>query len=49
MSDLVKQKKFGQMVALRGTKIIGTPLVSAMKKAKTIDKEYYKIAEVFFG
>ncbi len=47
--DLIKQKKFGQMVALRGTKIVGTPLVSAMKKAKTIDKEYYKIAEVFFG
>ncbi len=47
--DLVKKGKFGQMVALRGTKIVGTPLVSAMKKIKTIDKEYYKIAEVFFG
>ena len=47
--DLVKKGKFGQMVALRGTKIIGTPLVTAMKKIKTIDKDYYKIAEVFFG
>lgn len=47
--DLVNAGKFGQMVALRGTKIIGTPLVSAMKKIKTIDKEFYRIAEVFSG
>jgi 6-phosphofructokinase 1 len=47
--DLVKQGKFGQMVALRGTKIVGTPLVSAMKKIKTIDKKFYEIAEVFSG
>ena len=47
--DLVAKGKFGNMVALRGTKIIGTPLVDAMKKIKTIDKEYYEIAEVFFG
>lgn len=47
--ELVHKKQFGKMVALRGTKIVGTPLVEAMKKVKTIDKEYYKIAEVFFG
>ncbi|UCG61299.1 MAG: 6-phosphofructokinase [Candidatus Zixiibacteriota bacterium] len=47
--DLVHKKKFGQMVALRGTKIVGTPLVTAMKKTKTIDKEIYGIAEVFSG
>ncbi len=47
--DLVHKGKFGQMVALRGTKIVGTPLVTAMKQIKTIDKEIYGIAEVFSG
>jgi len=47
--DLVARKEFGSMVALRGTEIVGTPLVDAMRTLKTIDPEFYKIAEVFFG
>jgi 6-phosphofructokinase 1 len=47
--DLVRRGQYGKMTALRGTKIIGTPLVDAMKKIKTIDKDFYAIAEVFFG
>ncbi|MFQ5452720.1 MAG: 6-phosphofructokinase [Candidatus Zixiibacteriota bacterium] len=47
--DLVNKGEFGEMVALRGTKIGSTPLVEAMKSIKTINNEYYKIAEVFFG
>ena len=47
--DLIHKRKFGTMVALRGTKIMGVPLVQAMKKIKTIDKSFYKVAEVFFG
>jgi len=47
--DSVHKNKFGSLIALRGTKIVTTPLVQAMKKIRTIDNEYYKIAEVFFG
>ncbi|UCD64502.1 MAG: 6-phosphofructokinase [Candidatus Zixiibacteriota bacterium] len=47
--DLVHQGKFGKMVALKGTKITGVPLIQAMKRIKTIDKNFYKVAEVFFG
>lgn len=47
--DLVHQGDFGKMVALRGVKIVSTPLIEAMKEVKTIDREFYEIAEVFFG
>jgi len=47
--DLVHQGDFGKMVALRGTQIVATPLTEAMKEVKTIDREFYEIAEVFFG
>ena len=47
--DLIKQKKFGHMVALSGNKIIDVPIGDAVKKLKTVDMDFYKIAEVFFG
>lgn len=47
--DLVHKGDFGLMVALRGTQIVATPLIEAMKEVKTIDRELYGIAEVFFG
>lgn len=47
--DLVKDKKFGKMVALSGIKIITVDLAQAVKKLKTIDMELYDIARVFFG
>ena len=47
--DLVHKGDFGKMVALRGTKIVSIPLTEAMKEIKTIDSEFYEIAEVFFG
>ena len=47
--DLVKQKRFGYMVALSGNKIIAVPIKEAVKELKTIDMELYKIAKVFFG
>jgi len=47
--DLVHREEFGQMVALKGTDIVGVPLVEAMKRIKTIDEDMYKMAEVFFG
>lgn len=47
--DLVKNKKFGRMVALSGVKIIDVPIEEAVKALKTVDMELYEIAKVFFG
>ncbi|MFH1397458.1 MAG: ATP-dependent 6-phosphofructokinase [Candidatus Omnitrophota bacterium] len=47
--ELVKNKKFGRMVALMGNKIVDVPLEEAVKALKTVDDELYDIAKVFFG
>jgi 6-phosphofructokinase 1 len=47
--ELIKNKKFGKMVALAGIKIIDVPLEDAVKALKTVDTELYDIAKVFFG
>jgi len=47
--ELIKNKKFGRMVALAGIKIIDVPLEEAVKSLKTVDMELYDIAKVFFG
>jgi 6-phosphofructokinase 1 len=47
--ELVINKKFGQMVALAGNKIIDVPLTEAVKALKTVDSDLYDIAKVFFG
>ncbi len=47
--ELIKNKKFGRMVALAGMKIIDVPLSEAVKDLKTVDMELYDIAKVFFG
>jgi 6-phosphofructokinase 1 len=47
--DLVKQKRFNQMVAIKGNKIISIPLKDVVGKRKTVDLELYDIASVFFG
>ncbi|MDD5567842.1 MAG: ATP-dependent 6-phosphofructokinase [Candidatus Omnitrophica bacterium] len=47
--ELIKNKKFGRMVALQGNKIVDVPLSDAVKALKTVDMELYDIAKVFFG
>ena len=47
--ELIKNTKFGRMVALQGNKIIDVPLSDAVKALKTVDMELYDIAKVFFG
>ncbi|MDD2751544.1 MAG: ATP-dependent 6-phosphofructokinase [Candidatus Omnitrophica bacterium] len=47
--ELVKNKKYGRMVALSGNKIIDVALEEAVKTLKTVDTELYEIAKVFFG
>jgi 6-phosphofructokinase 1 len=48
-SDLVKEGKFGYMVALKGNQIVDVPLSEAVKELKTVDKGFFEVAKVFFG
>lgn len=47
--NLVKQKKFGVMTAIRGSAITSYPLAEVAKGIKPVHKYAYKIAENFFG
>ena len=47
--QLVKQKKFGQMVALKANEIISVPIEVAVGKLKTVDAAFYEMAKTFFG
>ncbi len=46
--ELVHDKQFGRMVALRGNKIISVPMEEALQMKK-LDMELYEIASLFFG
>jgi 6-phosphofructokinase 1 len=47
--ELVNEGKFGRMVALRGTAIMDVSLGEATSRTKTVDREIYRMARVFFG
>ena len=47
--QLVKEGKFGQMVALRGNQIVPVPIEVAVGKLKTVDTAFYEMAHTFFG
>jgi phosphofructokinase-like protein len=47
--DLVREGKFGQMVALQGNEFVSTPLKDVVGRRKTVDLKLYDIAKVFFG
>jgi len=47
--DLVKEGKFGFMVALKGNEIVPVPLKDVIGKRKTVDPKLYEMAKVFFG
>lgn len=46
--DLIKQGKFGYMPALKGNKIVPVKLADAVARTKTVDIEYYRLAELFY-
>jgi ATP-dependent phosphofructokinase / diphosphate-dependent phosphofructokinase len=45
---LVIERKFGQMVALRGLKIVSFPLAEAVGTLRTLDLEFMREAEEFY-
>ena len=47
--ELVKQRRYGQMTALKGNRITGVPLAKAAGQIKTVDLAVYRTAERFFG
>lgn len=48
-AELVHEKKWGQMAALKGIDIQAASLEDATKELKTVDLNLYKVAETFFG
>ncbi|KYH42214.1 MAG: hypothetical protein AYL33_003580 [Candidatus Bathyarchaeota archaeon B63] len=46
--DLVKEGKFGYMVSLKAGRIIPVPLSKVIGRTKTVSKELYEAAKVFF-
>jgi ATP-dependent phosphofructokinase / diphosphate-dependent phosphofructokinase len=47
--ELVKNKQFGKMVALRGYKIVPVDLNESVTKLRTVDMDIYDIAKTFFA
>jgi len=47
--ELVVAGDFGKMVALQGNKIVAVDMEKAVKKLKTVSKEIYNLAKIFFG
>jgi 6-phosphofructokinase 1 len=47
--DAVNERKWGTMVALRGTDVVQVPLAEATAELKVVQPERYAEAEVFFG
>jgi len=46
--DLIAEKNFGKMVALKSDKIVAVPLAKSVKN-REVDDEYYEMARIFFG
>jgi 6-phosphofructokinase 1 len=48
-ADLVHEGRFGTMAALRGDEIVAVPLAEAVAELKTVPREWYEVAQAFFG
>ncbi|MBI4227537.1 MAG: 6-phosphofructokinase [Candidatus Omnitrophica bacterium] len=47
--ELALAGAFGQMVSLQGNRIVSVPIAEAVGTLKTVDREMYELAKVFFG
>ncbi len=48
-TELIKGKKYGEMTALKGNRIISIPLEEVAGGIKTVNLSIYEVAEKFFG
>jgi len=46
--ELIRQGAFGRMVSLRGNEVVSVPLADAVEKLRTVPRELYDEARVFF-
>jgi ATP-dependent phosphofructokinase / diphosphate-dependent phosphofructokinase len=47
--DALEIRRFGSMVGLCGSEIVGVALEEALRAPKLVDPELYETAEIFFG
>ena len=47
--ELVLEGRFGHMVSLQGNRIVGVDIAQGTGQLKTVDRELYDLAKVFFG
>jgi len=47
--ELISENRFGEMAALRGTRITSVPLQEVADGIKTVNMSVNKIAKIFFG
>ena len=47
--DAVNDGEFGIMVALQGSDIVRVPIEDGVRELKTLDRQLYDVASVFFG
>ena len=47
--EMVKEGKFDQMAALKKGELVSVPLEEAVGKMRTVNKELFEEAKVFFG
>jgi ATP-dependent phosphofructokinase / diphosphate-dependent phosphofructokinase len=48
-ADLVQEKRWGTMAALRGDEIVEVSLADAVAELKTVPPQWYEVARAFFG
>jgi 6-phosphofructokinase 1 len=48
-ADLVEERKFGRMAALRGDEIVDVAIAEATAELKTVPREWWEVAKAFFG
>ena len=48
-AELIRDKKYGQMTALKGNRITSVPLEKVADGIKTVSLNAYRIAQIFFG
>jgi len=48
-ADLVEEGRFGRMAALQGDAIVDVSLEEATRELKTVPRDWYDVARVFFG
>ncbi len=47
--DLINREDYGRMVGVQGAEVVSLPFSEALAKPKTVDKDFYEVAKVFFG